>query len=324
MNKKAQLSGIAIIGIIVGIIIFILGLLILFALVLQDGKKEEVEETGIGNIKLYLKSFSGTEQIISDYKIFDENSTQRVQGSTNSDSWTETNINLENMQVLCSAENYYSSLNPHSVSGIEKTLNSSKFECNLEAPSNLIINHSGTLGGESEISILVNSEKKFQKISAIVRWTGGIINAQFKESEIICGSEYGNFTNFRVKSLWKNSTLMTNGYYCGSSLYVCDSFSEEEISRNQSNFRCVHNEPVPLRFSQGAKSVFYPQVDLNNETRTFVLSTRSAEDINADDYVEVIFYDGDLRFDGTKFSYLSEENSKNLANEDFSYRIFKT
>ena len=310
MNKKGNFTLVIIISCII-LIIFV-SLIVGLIIAIQKGKKDEVPQNET-SIKLYLMAESLGQQLDSKYLVLNDNNTIISNGNLSSDSWTEIKIpNINQTKVICSKNDYYTSINNHTISELEISLNASRFKCELNQAGNLTITHEGNLlKDENIIALTVSTNKVFKRLSFTASWSAGVLDVQYY-SGFKC-PQWINYTIYdeRKGYIW----LPEKNYLCGDELYICD-----EISPIQ---ECILKENISERFGTGVDKAFTISKTLNNESYSFGLLVKTIDTRSPNDYIELIFYDKDLEYNNGEFSYSSELNGENSGNKrDFVYRIY--
>lgn len=302
MSKKAQ-SFMVFILIAVMVIIFIVLViaLIFFGTTLEKKRNLEIKE---GNISLYLNAedFETKTQIPVNYLVI-TNKTILSKGKLDSGSLIEIKDMPDvPLKIYCWDESHYLSRDEKNFTSLEKINNASKFTCNPKPTGNLQITHKGSLNNTESILVFnITTDTYFNKLSAVLSWTSGIINAEFRNTEKNC------------QSGWKY--LQENHYSCENDIEVC-----KEIKTN--NETCVLDEEIPLRFQNMVDSAIYTGKTLNKESYELSIYVKTEEIKNQNDYLEITFYDKDLVHIGNgEFVYLSEYNDENIGSKDFSYRV---
>lgn len=304
MNKKGNIYWI--VGIFFGVLILIAIVVTMLILALQKGKTDNNEiEGNFTEISVFLKAVDSQtkQQVKANYMIFDKNLTLLSEGETDEDVRIETKIKKYPIQVMCWNENHYANPQPKEISNVEIQLKSSAVDCSINEISELDITFTEFPNTkEGVININLNSEN-FRQISGVLSWTSGIILAEMRLSAITCS---GN---------WTNSSLIQNGYSCGN-LYLCNNITTNKENKNITE--CNFTEPIPSRFEK-IRNSFTTQANGNYE---FNLYVKTADDIDSEDYIQIIFYDKDLRFNGKKLEYISELNGEDIGGRDYPIRIY--
>lgn len=302
INKKAQSFKVFIlIAVIFIIFIFLIIGLIFFGTTLEKKRNLDITE---GNISLYLNAedFETKTQIPANYLVI-VNETILSEGKLDSESLIEIkDMPNSPLKIYCWDESHYLTRDEKNFTNLEKTNNASKFTCNPKPTGNLQITHKGSLNNTESILVFnITTDLYFNKLSAVLSWTTGIINAEFRDIQKQCPSG------------WKN--LPENHYSCENVIEVC-----KEIKSN--NETCVLSEEIPLRFQNQVDSAIYTGKTLNKESYEVIIYVKTEELKTQNDYLEITFYDKDLVHIGNgEFVYLSEYKDINLGNKDFSYKV---
>lgn len=307
--------------------IIFLGLIITLLIILnQKGSSNNINTVETGNMDLYLMARdSETQQSIDanyfiDYTL--NNTLMKIsEGKLTKDSWTEIKNLPTNYTLHISGWNkdHYLTKNNRIFSPLEKSLNISKTTIDMPKIGELKIEHYGDLK-EIENDIIFNitaKEGKVSKISAILSWSAGIINAYLEKDILVC--EQGSWINYS----YFNATTQKYDYYKNNT-YRCGEERIEECEYVELN-RCKPlPEKIPLRFLDKADSNIYLGKSLEKgESYQFVLRVKTLENKNSLDYLELTFYDRDRRYisGSNDFEWVAEYEKEDIGAGDFTYRI---
>lgn len=314
MDKKG-ISTLVIWIIVIGIIFVVIISLILGLIVaIQKGKTKDAINFNETNLKLYLKAEDSEKQVKSNYMILDKNNTLLSKGNLSEETFTEIRIpKINETRIFCWDDNYYISIKNHTISEIELNLNASRFICDMQKSGNISIKHEGNIAKkENIIPIMIQTDKSFKRLSFAVSWTTGILNVNYDSGFQCSWLNYSNYNQETKHYAW----LPEKHYLCGDELFICDEINPKN--------ECIQKEEIPSRFGVGMDKAFTTGKSLNNETYSFNLNINTVDTANLEDYIQLIFYDKDLRYmDDKSTVYLNELNGENLGNQrDFPYRIY--
>ena len=322
-NKKAQTTGI-IIGIIFGILmigLIVTGLIIAY----QKGyfvKNPQNEEEP--TIKLYLiaRDSSSQEPVDANYVIdYTENKNPVIisEGTLDKDSFTEIIVpNNKIIHAYCWNDNHYLVKASKQFSPIEIQSNISKFACDMVKISDSVkVTHTGDLSKENNIIKLnITVKDWFYKLSICFSWSPGIIDVSLPNQIITCN--VGNWLN------WSSYNPETKEYiYLENNYYKCGDDRFEQCEYIEENKCKLFSEEIPNRYREIADSCVYFGENLHDESYEVELNVRTLSNKNKLDFLEVILYDKDRRFDSLEQRWLwkSEINGEDISFPDFTYKI---
>lgn len=176
-NKKAdtKLWIFTIIG------IFVVGGIILVAVVLLNQKGETIIEYGEENMNVYLTIKDSYHQTPLDGSFIITNRTSYIQGEVIKDSFSEIK-NLSNnysLEVLCKSNGFYPKKINHTFTKNEKTFNITQLTCYLDKIGSIDLNYDGFLQeGESNLKLKIKSTWTYQYPEICVVWSQGVIDVQ--------------------------------------------------------------------------------------------------------------------------------------------------
>ena len=324
--KKAQATTAIVIGGII-IVLILITIIVAFIVIVQgDSQNKEEEIVNITEMSLFLKGkdiITG-EEVIANYSIAYGDNILLDEGQTSTGSWTEIKVPKKIIQVYCWGDKYYL-VKGNKIFGQEELIkNISKMMCPMKPIGDLDITYRGRLlEGESTFTFNISTDKYFHKLSAVISWSPGIINAYFEGNDLIL-CDLGKWLNYTsVDPKTKEYNWIPDNYFrCGQ----CDPPYCNWTERCQSvdgNKCSPFTTKTPNRFITTADTTTYFGKSLNQESYELKLHTKSLEHLNTLDYVEITFYDKDRRWDSSEnmWIYKSEVNGVNLGAEDFTVRI---
>lgn len=235
------------------------------------------------------------------------------------DSWNELKAPRNFIYTLiCWSNDHYLVKAHKENTNNELSANKSVFHCDMEKIGNLTVEHSGGIYGVKDIiPVNISSKDNFYKTSLCFSWTSGILDVSLKDQFVICDSgSWKNWSSYDPEK--RKFTYLPNG------TYLCGEEWEEECLFAEGNKCKKSNEQIPKRFENLADNCVYTGKTIRNETYELLLEVRSFEYKNSFDYIKLLIYDKDRRWDESEQRWLwySEINGENLGSEDINYTIY--
>jgi len=318
LRKKAK------VGIILGIIIFIIMIGGIFALLIflkQKGLLTKPEVIDPSNeAPYYIKAIDEVtrENIPVNYRIeYQEEGIRKIFAEGKLSAVTsEVKAPLEkNFKLVTWSDEYYLLKGYDSIS---KSLENETIltDPELEKIGNLTITHSGQITGKKDIITLnLSTKDNFKKPHICFAWTSGFLDVSLRNNLIEC--EAGSWKNKTYnKETREYEDIGNNTYLCGE-----DYFEKCKYVRGRTCKPEV-KERVPIRYVGLIDSCVYYGNNIKNETKQIELEILSNEYKNQLDEIKIYVFDMDRRWDETEQRYLwfYELNKENIGNPlDFEY-----
>ena len=327
MNKKAD-GGSVFIIIIISIVILVIIVFAIAFLINNNKPDENNGEVVLFPISMFLKAGDAiTGEIIETNFLAEYGENIKIlSGNTSKETWTEFNIPVETISLSCWSRDYYLSKNYKMLSSDEIYENKSRTVCSVRKIGDIEIKTVGELNAkENTINFNITTPDNFNKLSAVISWSPGIINAYFDSNEVIM-CDNGNWLNYTsINPKTKEYNYIPDNYYrCGECVIDSDCDWAERCQKVQGRECSPFTTVIPNRFIGKVDSSVYFGKSIRNDSFQTTLHIRGTDSMNALDYVEVTFYDKDRRWDASEnlLRYMSEQNDINLGNpEDFVVRI---
>jgi len=318
MNKKGISNTMSIV---IGALILlgVIGLIIVLIFAL-GGEKTKITPIDEGVLNVYLNSVDSEtlKQLKSNFIITNERGERIAEGKLDENSLTEKKDIPEGgkINIYCWDGNHYLSSQKVEFSAIEKFSNASKQTCTMNPFGKLEITHEGDLINQNTIlKINITANGYFNKMSAVISWTQGIINVKYDIPSRTCEGDL-NWINFSYYNPEEEeyTYLAENHYFCGEQLEICEKINEK--------FCKLKEEEIPERFKGKVDSVIYIAESLKDNSYILILNIKTEEEKISTDYIEITFYDKDLRIIGDgQLKYFSELDGEDIGAKDFTYRI---
>ena len=304
------------IGIAIGIILLI-AITIGLASILNKEKTDQ-EETELGTLAFFLKVQDSRNQELlnGEYVLTKSNGDFISRGVLGKDSWTliDNKIPITQLEVYCKADNHYMTRNVKEFTKVEIDSNASKFLCKTDLIGDLKITHQGSLNKtENIIKIDLTTNREFRKLSAVLSWTSGIIDVEYKKDFVVCEEELKNYTRYDEGLGY--IPLQEDFYLCKNEIYYC-----KEVNGT----KCfLYEEEMPDRFKNENDKAIYFGKTLKGEHQ-IILYVKTIEEKISEDYLKITFYDKELVYNIYKgeWEILDQYEGENLGAEDFKYTIF--
>lgn len=307
-----------------GLFLF-LGLLITgLVMIGKNSTNGKTDLDKLEKITFYMRALDSdtNKQVDVEYIITDELDRIIKQGDLSKDSLVQIKEipKLEKFNIYCGYNGYYLTKQIKTLTAQEIQLNSTKIECRTDKIGDLKITASGELGGTKAVSLNISSDNHFNKLSAVLTWTSGVINVEFTPDEILCG-EWKVYP-FLLDD--KEVPIITGDYTCEGIRHECSELKgvgeDPEIKR-----RCIlPEEEIPARFYRKVDKAIFTGKSINKNSYELILYTKTVEEMIDSDFLEIKIYDKDLIHDGSGFVYKSEYLGENVGNpKDFTYKIKK-
>ena len=279
-------------------------------------KEKTDQETESGQISFFLKVQDSRNQELlnGEYVITKSNGDFISRGILGKDSWTALGkVLITQLEVYCKAENHYMTRNVKEFTQIEIDSNASKFICKVDPIGDLKITHQGSLNKtESIINLNLTTNREFRKLSAVLSWTSGIIDVEYRQDFVVCDEELKNYT---ISDESGYIPLQEDFYLCKNELYYC-----KEVDGT----KCfLYEEKMPDRFKNENDKAIYFGKTLKGEDQ-IILYVKTIEEKISEDYLEITFYDKELVYNiyKSKWELLDQYEGENLGAKDFKYTIF--
>lgn len=320
--KKAQSN----IGIWIGLgvfILFIIGAITVFIILMQDSDPEETEGMGIP-LKLYLRAVNyldETESIEANYRI-ETNHSLISEGVLSGGSVTELEVPRKQLALICWADGYYLGRTYKFFSGEELAANVSSSVCNMKKIGSIDVKHTGELSeGTSIIRLNITATGNYGKLKICNRWSAGIISALPRNNQLIC--DKGVWLNWSKQDPeTKEKTMLPDTYFrCGQCTYPYCDWTARCSSVNGANCE-EYSMKIPNRYLGRVDNCYYSGRSLTDESVIIEYLVRSSS-INPMDEVEFFIMDSDRRHDPIENNliYMTEQNGEVIGAEDSKYII---
>lgn len=301
-------------AIILGIIAFLVITVIIVSLIIINSNiksKETTQEIELLSLYIDSKDSETLSQLGGHYVILDKIGIIS-EGELNKDSLLEIGkINKnQSLEIYCWSNGYYSSRLERNFTETEKLYNTSRITCFQDKSGSLDIDITGGIQLEdNQISIRLNSQKHFKGLSAVLFWSSGIIDIDFQDNFKSCNETWVNYSYLDIENE-VIKYLPENHYFCGEEIETC---------LNISNNQCLLTDKIPERFKDSYIIINTGKSLSPGETYALNLNVKTRAIKNKDDFLEIIFYDRDLRLIEGQIAYL---NDKEIGNPtDFKVRI---
>jgi len=306
MNKKGDAFW-NILWIIIVLIIFIALIIVLLVVGTKYTNKSEIPlETPL---KIYLQSqdIDNETQLSGEYFIKSEDNSYLVRGKLQKDSLVEIkNVPNRPLTVYCWTEGYYSNFTKKIFTATEISQNTSKITCYQGKISQIEISRTGGINDiDNIITLNISTPKHYNRLSTVFTWTSGIIDATTDTPKKQCDT----WTNY---SYYDNETK--NYFYLPQDYYICD--NQIEICAYVKDGLCTLKSNIPLRFEDIADYTISTGINLDKNYYEMILHVKTREIKNKNDYLQIIFYDQDLRPVGNDLIFHDDVGEK-----DFVYKI---
>lgn len=323
MTKK---GGAGVVWAIVGGIIFIALIITLLIIVSQKGflsKTNTPSQNSSMDLYLMGKDSLSSESTNGNYILaYSSNGTFQKfnEGKLEKDSWTEIKGVLDQpIYIYSFNDGYYTTKTKKTFTLLERQNNVSKTEVPFYKIGNLEVKSEGNLNNENnKISVNITARDGWvNRVGMAVKWTAGIVTVKMESNRVTCNSgEWKNYTNYNYDTQvyeW----LPQDNYICG------DRDIEECLSTN--GVLCELKTPkIPVRLSNKVDDIFYVGKSLaSNESYQFTIDVKTIKYKNELDYIELIFFDYDSRFDQFQgLNWINEEGGSDVGSNDKVFRLY--
>ena len=219
-------------------------------------------------------------------------------------------------KITCWSDKYYANQVTKNITQREILQNKTVIKCDMDKIGNLTMKHRGQIDStEDFITLNISTDYNFKKTCMCFAWTSGIIDVDLENQFAICKKgSWKNWSNYDANKR-KFTYLPENHYLCGEDyLEICEYVQGTKCKTT--------TEPIPIRFKGQVDKCYYTGKSITGN-QIFELRIKSLDYKNILDEVEIHIYDKDLRYNNLeqKWLWMSEEKGKNIAGEDFIYKI---
>lgn len=315
MNQKGNFIPITIIGIIV---ILIIAVIVTAILVITKTTRPNsgMSETDPSSMNLFL----GSENDEFEYVLF-QNQSFIDKGETESGAFLPLAIpSQEIVDVFCWNNENYIQKTSKAFDKVEKEQNKSKIVCGAEKIGTLNIQVEKSDINIQEGNIFFNITAKdgsFNRLGICLAWSVGFIDVSVREKTLVC--EEGLWKNY---SSYNPDTKLIKPLPEG--VFLCGQTGFEKCELAESDQCKLEEIEIPSRFRGKVDECFYLGKSLKQgESERIIVDFKSMEFKNQLDFIEVIFFDGDIRYNSAQDVWLpiSEESGKDIASKDIKYRL---
>lgn len=322
MNRRG--SGLVVGGIILVTLMIIGGLVGGFFYAKQRGLFDRsTPEEPTPHINFLLRATDATTgDIVAASYIIEINKTVFKQGTLVSGAeanWTTLMLPLTaNPTVYCWNDDHYLVKVPYAITTADVARNQSSLSCDMPRIGNLTVNHRGTLTNNlNSITLNLSTDAWFYRTGVCFAWSAGITSVSLPDQLLRCPSQWRNFSFYNETSQ-KFTWLSNRTWQCGAQqLEQCES-----VQNNATHCKLL-TEEIPSRFRGKVDSCTYTGRTFNNQDSELQFLVK-AENQNSLDYLEIIVYDRDRRYDPAtdELEWISELNGHDIAASDARHVIY--